>query len=98
MAATVAIATPYNRCQRLHYVTASRSRWRSGAQRNTMRLMQSNTSAHALMLAPAPACENLYYPSTTGHIFATPNQHARMRLPFLGMVILASGAPIEVRQ
>jgi AraC-like DNA-binding protein len=42
--------------------------------------------------------ENLYYPSTTGHIFAAPKVHsAMMQLPFYGIISLsADGNPITL--
>jgi AraC-like DNA-binding protein len=57
-------------------------------------------AAHKLPLAAlAPQItENLYYPSTTGHIFSAPNiTNSTMQLPFYGIVSLSlDGNPITL--
>ena len=64
-----------------------------------MKQHASEGKHHALEFAPAPACENLYYPDPSGSVFVTPSIATRVRVPFYGMVVISTDGPaIEINK
>lgn len=55
------------------------------------------SAARRLHDAASPSTEHLYYPTTAGHIFASPIlQAARMQLPFYGTLTLSCGPALTL--